>query len=224
MPLLPPHATVAFLGRGEPSEKARLEHLALELGINGRVRFETVDAPQIPGEYRSHDCLVFPSEWPEPFGLVPIEAMACGTPVVGTGVGGSGEYLIDGFNCLIVKAGDESALADAVTRLAADNELRHTLRLGGLDTAAKFDIEGTITAYERCHMATVEGRLHELSLAEHPWVQAHSSPSSRQDRSDVVPLRTRTRLKNRWRGWYRPRDQDAACQVGDGTVVRLEEV
>ena len=49
-----------------------------------------------PTATRRADVFVFPSEWDEPFGLVPVEAMACGTPVVATGVGGSGEFLVDG--------------------------------------------------------------------------------------------------------------------------------
>jgi len=87
------------------------------------------------------DAVIFPSEWDEPFGLVPIEAMACGTPVIATGVGGSGEFLVDGANCLRFKAGDPASLAEAVRRLAGDPALRSDLVSGGLRTASWFDID-----------------------------------------------------------------------------------
>lgn len=52
--------------------------------------------------YAHADAVVFPSRWDEPFGLVPLEAMTQGTPVVATRRGGSAEYLEDGVNCLAV--------------------------------------------------------------------------------------------------------------------------
>ena len=109
MTTLPPEATVSFLGRGDPAERSRLERLAADLGVADRVHIESIAREALADAYRSHDCLIFPSEWPEPFGLVPIEAMACGTPVVGTGVGGSAEFLADGTNCLLFPPGDEVA-------------------------------------------------------------------------------------------------------------------
>ncbi len=55
----------------------------------------------MPAELAAADALLFPVQWEEPWGLVPLEAMASGTPVVATGTGGSGEYLRDGDNCLV---------------------------------------------------------------------------------------------------------------------------
>ncbi len=65
--------------------------------------------------------------------------MACGTPVIASGRGGSGEYLSDGENCLLfdVEAGP-AALAVAVRRLAEDPHLRERLAAGGEATAARF--------------------------------------------------------------------------------------
>jgi len=79
--------------------------------------------------------VVFPVVWEEPWGLVPLEAMALGRPVVATGRGGSGEYLRDDENALLFEAGDAEALAAAVTRLADDPDLRTRLRAGGSATA-----------------------------------------------------------------------------------------
>ena len=55
-----------------------------------------------------------------------------------TGRGGSGEYLVDGDNCVLFESGDASALARALTRLANDAGLRRRLHDGGLETAAKY--------------------------------------------------------------------------------------
>lgn len=87
--------------------------------------------------YASADVVVFPVQWREPWGLVPLEAMARGRPVVATGRGGSGEYLVDGENCLLFDAEDPDALAAALMRLASDAGLRERLREAGLATAAQ---------------------------------------------------------------------------------------
>jgi len=75
--------------------------------------------------------------WEEPWGLVPLEAMARGRPVVATGRGGSREYLRDGENCLLFAAGSAPSLAAALRRLAEDPGLRARLRDGGLATAPR---------------------------------------------------------------------------------------
>jgi glycosyltransferase involved in cell wall biosynthesis len=78
---------------------------------------------------------VFPVTWAEPFGLVPLESMAVGRPVLATGQGGSGDYLRDGENGLLHPPGDAAALAATMRRLAEDAPLRARLRTGGLATA-----------------------------------------------------------------------------------------
>ena len=94
---------------------------------------------KLPGDCRAAaDAILFPVTWNEPWGLVPLEAMATGRPVIATGTGGSGEYLRDGENALLVPPGDAGALAEAVKRLAADPDLRAHLRAGGLTTARRY--------------------------------------------------------------------------------------
>jgi glycosyltransferase involved in cell wall biosynthesis len=61
--------------------------------------------------------------------------MALGRPVVATGRGGSGDYLLDGGNTLLFAPGDASALARALSNLARDPALRARLRAGGYETA-----------------------------------------------------------------------------------------
>ncbi len=145
-----PEVSLAMYGRGGAGERDRLATLAASLGISDRVSFGSLDSHQLPAAYRAADCVVFPSEWPEPFGMVPLESMACGTPVIGTGTGGSGDFLEHEVNCLRFAAGDPEQLAAAIERMAGDPDLRSNLRTAGYDTAASFDVERVAESYERC--------------------------------------------------------------------------
>lgn len=133
---LPAQATLDIVGRGERQEQARITAVVDDVGLRHRVRFAEADRRELAGRYRSADVLVFPSEWDEPFGIVPLEAMACATPVVATATGGAAEYLSHEENCLIVPVRDASALAAAVTRFADDEPLRRHVVQNGLHTAA----------------------------------------------------------------------------------------
>jgi glycogen synthase len=147
-----PDATLTVVGGGLGSHLAELRDLAGGLGVADRVSFERRPREQIPATYAEADALLFPVRWDEPWGLVPLEAMAVGTPVVATGTGGSGEYLEHERNCLLFDRDSPEALASAVARLAAEPELRRTLREGGLETAAAFPEE----AYNRAIADAVE--------------------------------------------------------------------
>jgi glycogen(starch) synthase len=151
-----PAATLEVQGTGDPGERARLEALARELGVAARLELGDASRHELVGRYRASDALVFPSEWEEPFGLTPLEAMACGTPVVATGVGGSGEFLLDGRNCLRFEAGDAVSLAAAVRRLAGDDGLRARLHAEGLRTAHVLDVDHLAACFDAWHRAAID--------------------------------------------------------------------
>lgn len=133
---LPEQATLTIVGEGDRDAERAFGEQADRIGVADRIRrmgFRT--RAELPAEYEASDVVVFPVTWEEPWGLVPIEAMALGRPVVATGRGGSGEYLRDGENALVFPAGDAQALAAAVRRLADDGALRARLREGGQATA-----------------------------------------------------------------------------------------
>lgn len=141
-----------IVGAGDRAYEARLHSLADELGVADRIEWSSLPRNELQDAYDAADALLFPSTWTEPFGLVPLEAMACATPVVATGVGGSGEYLVDGDNCLLFAAGDDDALSTAVRRLATDDELRDRLVRGGAATAAELTVDRLADVLERRHV------------------------------------------------------------------------
>lgn len=139
---LPSQATLEVWGTGSEDYTAQMRSLAQRLGLDDRVRFRGWAGPtERLTAYEQADVVVFPVRWEEPFGLVPIEAMGVGRPVVSTARGGSAEFLRDGENALIFEAGDAEGLAGAVTRVASDPELRERLLQGGRRTAADHTIE-----------------------------------------------------------------------------------
>ena len=157
---LPEEARLTVLGSGDDDFLARLRDTCERLGLDGRVEFGLRPRPELPAAYAAADALVFPVRWEEPWGLVPLEAMAVGTPVVATGTGGSGEYLRDGANSLVIgrEAGPEQ-LAAAVRRLAADHDLRRRLREGGIATAADYT--------ERAYNEAIELALASAAAGSH---------------------------------------------------------
>lgn len=158
LPGLPTDVRLTVVGGGDPAVAADLRRRADARGLGDRVDLRpAVDRDALPALFADHDALVFPVRWSEPFGLVPLEAMAHGRPVVSTGVGGQAEYLQDGDNALVVPVDDPAAIAAAVRRLAADDALRSRLRAGGLGTAAGLDErafqDGVVAAIRRAARA-----------------------------------------------------------------------
>ncbi len=136
---LPPTATLTMIGDGHPDYLDRLQVLSAEAGTAHRVVHEPfIEAHQLPAAYAEADAIVFPVRWKEPWGLVPLEAMGLGRPVIATARGGPKEYLVDGENALVVPPDDPSAIAEAVNRLANDPSLRSRLIEGGRRTAVQF--------------------------------------------------------------------------------------
>lgn len=133
-----PDATLTVDGPAEDAHDDELRTLARRLGVADRVAFTRTPTERVAAAYAAADAVLFPVSWPEPWGLVPLEAMAVGRPVVATGTGGSAEYLRDCVNALVVAPGDAAALAAAVRRLADDAALRARLVAGGRDTAARY--------------------------------------------------------------------------------------
>jgi glycosyltransferase involved in cell wall biosynthesis len=103
---------VVLLIAGDGPERGHLEALAMDLGIASSVRFlGRLEDAKVVSCYRAADVCVVPSVALEGFGLVVLEALACGTPVVATDVGGLPDALSQLDASLVVPGGDPSALA-----------------------------------------------------------------------------------------------------------------
>jgi glycosyltransferase involved in cell wall biosynthesis len=150
---LPTGAQLVIDGHAPDAERDDMMDLVRELGVADRVRWRRSPRAALRARYRDADVVVFPSEWAEPFGIVPLEAMACGVPVVATGTGGSGEFLEDDVNCVLFRPGDAPALAAALHRLADDAALRTRVTAGGTATALRMTMDRYAEQLEDLHVA-----------------------------------------------------------------------
>ena len=134
-----PEAVLRIAGAGDEGHARELLDRAGVLGVRERLVLREAAREEVAAVYAGADVVLFPVLWEEPWGLAPLEAMACGRPVVASGRGGSAEYLRDGENCIIADPEQGgAALARALERLAGDEALRGRLREGGLATAGRF--------------------------------------------------------------------------------------
>ncbi|CAD5244895.1 glycosyltransferase family 4 protein [Thermococcus camini] len=117
------NATLVMAGSGEMLPFLRAQ--AKFLGIEDRVRFlGYVDGSLLPRLFGMADVFVLPSTTAEAFGIVILEAMAAGVPVVATDVGGIPEIIRNSESGLLVSPGNELELRNAIQKLLLDEELR----------------------------------------------------------------------------------------------------
>jgi glycosyltransferase involved in cell wall biosynthesis len=116
-------------------EACRLRQLATELGVADRVQFfGSVTREDMPAILRSAD-VVACTPWYEPFGIVPLEAMACSVPVIASAVGGMIDTVVHDVTGKLVKPQSHVEVADAVNQLMRDDFLRQSLGAAGRDRA-----------------------------------------------------------------------------------------
>jgi glycosyltransferase involved in cell wall biosynthesis len=118
---------------GEGNHLPACRDLAEELGIAEQVAFTGwVDHDRLDEYYAAARLLVVPSRWPEPFGMVGIEAMARGRPVVAFATGGIPDWLEDGLTGLLVPPGDVDGMAAAIRPLLDNPDLAHRMGLAAV--------------------------------------------------------------------------------------------
>jgi len=122
-----------------------LRRFATQLGISHKVGF-TGFAEEPAAAMRALDIVVHASTRPEPFGLVIVEAMACGRAVIVSQAGGAAEIIAEGINALGHAPGDATGLADRITQLATNAKLRAELGKAGRATAERH--------FDRARLAT----------------------------------------------------------------------
>lgn len=119
----------------DDAEAQQLQRLAGQLGVGDRVRLlGAVTREQMPALLRSAD-VVACTPWYEPFGIVPLEAMACGVPVVATAVGGIRDTVVDDVTGRLVPPRNPEMLGAALAGLLADPQRRRGFGAAGRERA-----------------------------------------------------------------------------------------
>jgi 3-deoxy-D-manno-octulosonic-acid transferase/glycosyltransferase involved in cell wall biosynthesis len=134
-----PTLRAVVVGRAVPKDEAFLAGLkgrVHAVGLDDRILFKSeVPVWEMADWYRALDVYIAPQRW-EGFGLTPIEAMACGVPVVAADVGAFSELVVDGKTGFVVGAGSAERLEQATARLLTD-----PARLGAFQLAARAHVE-----------------------------------------------------------------------------------
>lgn len=135
---------------GDGPEKVEMEALVIELGIQDQVIF-TGKRDDLPELLAISDIMFHLSE-KEAFGLVLLEALACGLPSVATDVGGIPEVIEDGVNGFLVSLGDTDAATQKALLLLKDDRIYATFSENGMATAAnKFHSSTIVDQYEKLY-------------------------------------------------------------------------
>lgn len=148
-----PRARLLLVGYGE--EQEHLERQITELDLQNLVTFAgKIPNEKIPQYMAASDLLVLPS-LSESFGIVNLEAMASGLPIVATHVGGVPEIVIDGKNGFLVEPGNPKQIAEKVLLLLESNELRHAISIQNRKTAKYFRWEEVSQRLERIYQDAI---------------------------------------------------------------------
>ena len=136
----------------ETAELNRLQTLGRRLGLSNVHYVKAQPQEKLAQYYAAADVFVMPSHY-ESFGMVALEAMACGTPVVASKVGGLASTIVHGDSGLLVPPGDWRAFAQAVSRLLASPQLQSAMRQAGPERARVFAwpliVENNVRLYRR---------------------------------------------------------------------------
>jgi glycosyltransferase involved in cell wall biosynthesis len=139
--------------------KDEVLQLIRTLGLGEEVIGQQFPYLELPWIYNACDAVVYPTVGEEPFGLVPIEAMACGRPVVVTPSGGMVESVVDGETGFFVEKRNPRQLADRIVQLLSDKGLAARMGSAGRRRAVE------VFSLERMIADTV--RIYERSIARH---------------------------------------------------------
>jgi glycosyltransferase involved in cell wall biosynthesis len=133
---------------GEGPELRAVERAVTDAGVAERVRFVgPLPRDSVMQWLRAADAAVLPSDW-ENFPHAAVEALAAGTPVIATSVGGVPEIVRDGVNGLLVPPGDVAALAGAMRKVTANGDVLARLRAGAAESSGRYTPAKTFGAVE----------------------------------------------------------------------------
>jgi glycosyltransferase-like protein len=145
---------------------ALLPELGLTLGEDV-ILLGTVSEAELGGWYHAADALCFPSV-KEGWGLVVLEAMSAGLPVIASDLPVFAEYLADGETALLPRVADDLALAEAMSRMAGDPSLRERLRTAGYALLPRFSWEASALRHEMIYLELRDAAATRISVAQEP--------------------------------------------------------
>lgn len=161
-----PRALLVIAGDGQ--ERSNLEQLVAANGLSERVHFlGSVARAQLPAIYAASDLLLATSFASETFGIGPVEAQACGLPVVASRFGGFPEVIDEGQTGLLYPPRDHHALAEAVNSLLNDPKRRMAMAAAAPGWAAQFAWPAVADRVEAAYRRATEQmnkrtRIHEV--------------------------------------------------------------
>lgn len=144
-------------GRGFNPEIARLKQLAKDLGVQQSVTFAGRKGREELKYYYAAADIFITTPWYEPFGITPLESMACGTPVIGADVGGIKYSVLDGKTGSLVPPNDPQALAEKISELLQRRPL--------LEEMGRNAIKRVQTLFTWQRVAQLMSRLYEKAIA-----------------------------------------------------------
>jgi len=170
-----------FVICGDGRQLEAMRRLARRTGVERRVSFRGwLDAEDLAQELADASVVVVPSLWPEPFGLVGIEALSAGRPVIASATGGVQDWLDDGVSGLCVKPGDTLDLARALNELLADPARQMKMGLAGRESVnSRFSAERHVSAILGAYSSA------RTTWAGHAQELGSSTPSSLTSSSHV---------------------------------------
>lgn len=153
--LLPSHVKLVVVGNGSQQYESLLDRRVSRLGLASRVHFAgQVRHGELKTFYEACRLVAVPSLWPEPFGIVGIEALAHGRPVVAFDSGGISDWLVDGEVGFLVPRGDVKALAVRIQQLLESPETAESMGKRGRSIVAErfgreVHVEKLLKLYEK---------------------------------------------------------------------------
>ena len=151
-------------GRTADEEMAEIHALRRELGLGDFVRFVgMLSQDELPYWYNAAEVVIVPSRY-ESFGMVALEAMACGTPVIASDVGGLSSLVRDGRTGFLVDDGDPEALASKLVPLLALPEIHDTLGEHGVATAEAYGWPSIAERVEALYEDVIENAERQRSI------------------------------------------------------------
>lgn len=152
-----PSARLVITGGGPDGDDFRT--MASELKLDNTVTFTgKVAREEVARLCATSKLLVVPSIWPEPFGLVALEAMASGMPVVASRAGGLQEVVSDGVTGIIVTPNKPAELASGILRILDDDELRARMEKAALEAVSGWSEAAHVAGLIRIYEQVIKGK------------------------------------------------------------------